>query len=96
MHKLNNVILQTHPKAKIYKQAMLRHQVLKAWGGVIEGFFKQAGDLTQAVEFKNGKLFIACLSQVLANKIITMAKSIIHTLNQVVGRVLVYSLAVEC
>ncbi len=88
--------LYHHPKSAIYHQAMVRSKVLKTWEETVEGFFNQASTLTQAIDFKNGKLYIACLSQVLASKIIAMAKSIINTLNQLLGKVLVYTLEVEC
>jgi hypothetical protein len=95
MNKLNNVMLYTHPKAKLYQQAMVKSQVLKVWEEVVEGFFKQAKGLTQAVEFKQGKLFVACLSHTLASQIIAMAKSLVRAINEMLGKVVVYALAVE-
>lgn len=70
--------------------------MLEAWSTVIGGFVTQASELTQAMEFKSGKLFVACLSRAVAHQIISLAKKIINAINELLGRVVVYTLSVEC
>jgi hypothetical protein len=51
--------------------------------------------MTQAIDFKKGILVIACLSKDIASQVRLLSDRIIHALNQVLGKQLVYAIHVE-
>ncbi len=85
----------SHPRAKIFNQALARHSVLNSWERVIAEFFEGGESQTKAVEFKQGVLLVACLSKELASKIKLFAQRIIYLLNQSLGQTVVYSLQID-
>lgn len=76
-------------------QALERKRVLDAWGEAIVEFFEGAGMLTKAVDFKAGRLTIACLSKELAYQIRILSQRIMYAINQLIGRNLVFSINLE-
>jgi hypothetical protein len=85
----------THPRAKVFNQALARHSVLNSWERVIAEFFEDGESQTKAVDFKQGVLLVACLSKELAAKIKLFAQRIIYLLNQALGQTVVYSLQID-
>ena len=87
--------LSAHPKAQVFQKALIRHQAITVWQKAATEFFDSAGNQSKAVDFKDGTLFIACLSKDMANKIKMFAQRIIYILNQLLGQQLVFALRVE-
>lgn len=82
-------------RAKKLTGAINRYKVLKCWETAAAGFIKEAKEQTQAVDFKNGVLVVACLSREIAYQIKQLAVRIITLLNQLVGKQVVYAIQVE-
>jgi hypothetical protein len=89
--KIDKVLNNT---AKNYnlEEAMHRHQALKYWHDVATSFVEEAKALTKAVDFKKGVLTVACLSREVASKIKLLSVRIIESLNQILGRRLVFAI----
>ena len=92
--KIENVFLSQYQNNKINEE-FWKYKILKNWQSAACGFFQEAKDLTQAVDFKNGVLFVACLSQELARMLKLFAEKIILALNQFLGKTAVYCLRIE-
>lgn len=82
-------------QAKKLTGAINRYKVLKYWGVAAEGFIQEAKEQTKAIDFKNGVLVVACLSQGVAYQIKLLAVRIITALNQLMGKQVVYAIQVE-
>lgn len=93
--KVSQAALTGHPKAKIFESAFQKHLAVKAWHNAADQFFEEAGNKTRAIDFKEGVLFVACLSKELAYKIKMFAQRIIYLLNQLIGKELVFALKIE-
>lgn len=93
--RASEAALLAHPKAGLYQKALHRHKAISIWGKAAAEFFEEAGEASQAIDFKEGVLFVACLTKDLANKIKMFAKRIIYILNQLLGQELVFALRVE-
>lgn len=87
---LNKTAKQYH-----LEQAVSRYKVIKNWQNAVSQFFDDAADLTKAVDFQKGVLKVACLSRELAGKLKIFIPRIIEILNNLVGRTLVYAIAIE-
>lgn len=87
--------LKYHPKSEILKRALEKHKVINAWPQVVPAFFEDAAEKSQAVDFQEGVLYVACLSKELAAKIQMFAGGIIYLINQLIGETLVCLLKVE-
>ncbi len=83
--------------SKQYKldQALVRYEVIRSWQEVIAGFFENALNQTKAIDFKNGKLTIACLSEALGYEIRALSSRIIYAINSLLGKNLVYAIWIE-
>ncbi len=92
--KIDNLIRHTAKQYNL-ENAYHRHKALKAWQQLSGSFVEEAGEQTQAVDFKKGVLIIACLSKELANKLKLLAHRIISALNQVLGRQIVYAIYIQ-
>ena len=92
--RIEPVIIQA---AKNYhlEGAFYKAKVLKHWQEVASGFVSQATDLTKAIEFKKGVLTVACLSREVAYNIKLLAVRIIESLNQLLGKTVVFAIQVE-
>lgn len=93
--RVSQAALSAHPKSAIFQKALYKHQAVSAWDKAISQFFEGAENQTKAADFKDGVLFIACLSKELAYKIKMFAQRIIYLINQLLGRQLVFALQVE-
>ncbi len=84
-------------KSKEYKldSALVRYKALKFWQTAAADFLENSGELTRALEFKNGVLVVACLSQELAYQIKVLSGRIIYVLNGLLGKNLVFAIRVE-
>ncbi len=91
-----SVALYNHPKSKVYENAFNKYKAIKIWDSAVSQFLEEASEATKAIDFKDGALFVACLSKEMANEIKIYAQRIIYLINQLLGRVLVYELRVEC
>jgi hypothetical protein len=72
-----------------------KYQIITAWGKVSPGFFTEAAELTKAVNFEKGTLYVACLSKDLYFAIRQLMQQILRALNEFLGRNLVFNLVVE-
>lgn len=77
------------------EEVMQKHRALRSWQKVVVGFFDEAEKLTRAIDFKNGVLKVACLSQELAQKLKLLTPRIIEAMNKLLGRPLVYAIYLE-
>jgi len=77
------------------EQQFTKYKIFTVWEKVIIGFFTEAKDITKAIDFQNGKLTIACLSQTLGTQIKQVIPQLLRALNDLLGRNLVYVLIVE-
>jgi hypothetical protein len=92
--KIDKVITKTAKERKL-DLALNSYEIKKHWEEVVCSFFDQAEGLTKALGLKNGCLTVACLSKDLAYQLKVLASRIIYTLNQVLGRQVVFALNVE-
>lgn len=93
--RASQAALSAHPKSEIYRKAFHRHKAISLWQKAAAEFFEGAQNQTKAVDFKDGVLFVACLTKDLANKIKMFAGRIIYILNQLIGKELVFALRIE-
>lgn len=93
--KASEAALGGHPQSELFQKAFHKHQVLAGWANVVSQFFEDAHNQTKATDFKDGILFIACLSRELAYKIKMFAQRILYVLNQAIGKQLVYALSID-
>ena len=84
-----------HPKSATFQKAFNRHKAMSVWERAVGAFFEGEQNHSKALDFKDGILFIACLTKELANKIKMFAQRIIYLLNQLIGKDLVFGLKVE-
>ncbi len=70
-------------------------RVLRTWERVAPGFLTESTEQTKAIEFKKGRLVIACLSDELARKIIGLVEQITQAINEVLGKKMVFVIHVE-
>jgi len=92
--RIDKIIVQNSGNKNL-QVAFYKHQALKYWHDVIDGFISEAKDLTQAIDFKKGVLTVACLSREIANKIRVLSEQIIAALNEVLGKRLVFAIYTE-
>ena len=92
--RIDALILQS-ARSRHLEGALYRHKVLRSWQDIASGFLEEAKELSQAVDLKNGVLTIACLSRELAARIKLLARRIIAAINQMLGRAVVYAIAIE-
>ena len=83
------------PRDKKIDESFWRYKAMRHWSEAIVGYFEEAKELTQAIDLKNGTLVIACLSKELARKIKIFAEKILQSLNELLGRRVIYALVVE-
>lgn len=76
-------------------QAFNQYQIKQKWNQALAGFFDNTDGQTMVVDFREGVLWVACLSRELAYEIKLLAKRILETLNKLLGRTLVFGLRVE-
>lgn len=88
-------VINRSAKEKKMMGAVNRYKTLKNWEKAASGFILQAGELTRALDLKNGVLFIACLSREVAYQIRLLASRIITALNQLVGKQVVFAIQIE-
>jgi predicted nucleic acid-binding Zn ribbon protein len=88
-------VISRSAKEKKMLGAVNRYKTLKNWEKAAGGFILQAGELTRALDLKNGVLFIACLSREIAYQIKLLASRIITVLNQLVGKQVVFAIQIE-
>lgn len=93
-YHINNIISKTAQERKLVG-AMDRYWAIKYWETAVSSYIKQAPDYTKAVDFKNGILVVACLSRETAYQIKLLAKRIISTLNQLIGKQIIFGIKVE-
>jgi hypothetical protein len=93
--KAGEAALKNHPQSKVFEKALYKHQAIKSWDKAVLEFFEDAKEKTKATDFKEGVLYIACLTKDLASKIKMFAQRIIYILNQLIGKDIVYALKVE-
>ena len=72
--------------------ALYRHRALKYWQQIAASFIEESGSLTKAVDFKKGVLTVACLTREVAAQIKLMAGRILESLNQIIGRKIVFAI----
>jgi predicted nucleic acid-binding Zn ribbon protein len=84
-------------KLKTYnlQSAIDKARVVKVWHQASTRFLEDAVELTKAIDYKAGVLFVACLSQELAYQIKLMASRIILAINELLGKNLVWSIKLE-
>ena len=93
-YHINNIISKTAQERKLVG-ALNRYWAIKYWETAVSGFIKQATDCTKAVDLKNGILVVACLSKETAYQIKLLAQRIISTLNQLIGKQIIFGIKVE-
>lgn len=77
------------------EQQFIKYKTIAAWEKVSPGFFTEAAELTKAVNFEKGTLYIACLSKDLYFAIRQLTQQILKAINEFLGRQMVYNLVVE-
>lgn len=90
-----NRILSKTAKNYHLESALYRHEALKQWEKVAGEFIENANGQTKAIDFKKGVLTIACLSREAAYQVRVMVERLILALNQILGKRLIYAIAVE-
>ena len=93
--KIDKVIKQVS-KGRDLQDALNKHQVLKYWEQIATVFLAEAKSLSKAIDLKQGRLTVACLSRELANKLYMFSEQIIFALNELIGRKVVYAIYIEC
>ena len=88
-------VLHNAEKQRQLEPLMYRYKALKYWQQVAGGFLEEAEGLTKAVDFKNGVLWVACLSREIASKLKLLTPRIIEALNNILGRTVVYAINIE-
>ena len=73
----------------------LKHKIFLAWQDVVSGFFEEAKQLTKAMDYRNGTLTVASLSEELGLKIRELSQQLMKALNELLGRNLVFKIIVE-
>jgi hypothetical protein len=91
---IKNLIPQAAAQHQVEKH-FIKYKIFSVWEKVILGFFTEAKDATKAIDFKNGTLTVACLSQTLGMQIKQVVPQLLRALNDFLGRNLVYVLIVE-
>jgi len=91
--KIDKVLSNT---AKNYnlEGAMFKHKALKHWQEIAGMFIDGSESLTKAVDLQKGVLTVACLSREVASKIKLLANRIIESLNQLLGKRVVFAINV--
>src|SRR5581483_11532784 len=92
--RIDKIIKQTADHYKL-QDAIHRYKVLKTWQSVACGFFDRAAELTKAINFNKGVLRVACLSREIALQLKILAPRLVEAINEVLGRRLVFAIAVE-
>jgi len=92
--KIDRLLGQTAKQYNL-ETAVNKHQAIKHWKEIAGAFVEGAKELTQAIDFKQGVLTVACLSREVANKVKILASRIISALNQVLGRQVVFAVSIE-
>jgi hypothetical protein len=92
--KIDNLVA-AFGKEKKLEEALDRYKVLRLWDHVVEGFFKEAKNQTKAMDFKKGRLLVACLSEELAYKIKVLSQRIIYALNSALKKNKVFALEIQ-
>lgn len=84
-------------RMKQYKlqKAFYKHQAIRYWKDAARSFADDLSKETKAIDLKNGILIIACLSKELAYQIKILSQRIIAHINQLIGKHVVYAIAVE-
>jgi hypothetical protein len=93
--KIDKVIRRT-AKEHNFEAALNKHQAIKYWQQIVAVFLEEAATLSKAIDFKQGRLTVACLSRELANKLYVFSQQIITALNEAIGRKVVYAISIEC
>jgi hypothetical protein len=92
--KVGSVLKKTAKEKKL-QAALYKYQVIKSWEQTVCGFLEEAGRLSKAIDFQDGKLIIACLTKDMADKLYLFSKQIITALNELIGRKIVYAIFIE-
>jgi len=93
-NRIDKVINQAAKEKKL-TGAINKYHALRHWEKAAAGFVAEAKELTRAIDFKNGILYVACLSKEIAYQIKLLAIRIIGALNQLIGKQVVYAIQVE-
>lgn len=72
-----------------------KYRVFACWPKASSAYVKNCSNLTQPMEYINGRLKIACLSPECAKEIQAMEKNIISALNTLLEEVLVREITLE-
>lgn len=88
-------LLTSAAKQYNLETALYRHKIQKYWHEVAESFVEGAKEQTQAMDLKRGVLTVACLSKQVAQKLKLLAQRIMHTLNQILGKQIVYAINIQ-
>ena len=88
-------ILNKTAKRYHLEQALSRYQVIKNWHAAAAQFLEESSALTKAVDFQKGVLKVACLSRELAGRLKLFIPRIIEVLNHIMGRPVVYAIAID-
>lgn len=89
-YSVNSILSkQSNPKLK---QAFNRHRAISVWQQAASSLFSEQAMHTQAMDFKNGVLVVACLSRELAYQIKLFAQRLIEELNKLIGQKIVFAI----
>lgn len=92
--KIKYIIPDTAKQHQVEAQ-FIKYKTIQAWEKVLPGFFTEAGELTKAINFEKGTLYVACLSKDLYSAIRQLTQQILRALNEFLGKNLVFNLVVE-
>jgi predicted nucleic acid-binding Zn ribbon protein len=99
MKKNNFIPLKFAIKEKAVRTKTQRYLnkalVIKNWEDVASKFVPESFELTKAVDYKNGVLYVACLTKEIAYRIKLLAQRLIEKLNTVLGKNLVFAINIE-
>jgi len=92
--KLEKIIPESAQAHNLEKQ-FTKYKIFSIWEKVAPGFFTEAKEQTKPIEFENGKLTIACLSEELGLRLKQVCEQVMRIMNEMLGRKLVYVLVIE-
>lgn len=92
--KIDKVIRHSAKEYNL-EAALNKYQAIKYWEQIAVGFLEEAVVLSKAIDFKQGRLVVACLSREMANKLYTFSQQIIAAINEAIGRKVVYAISIE-
>lgn len=78
-----------------FAKALARHKALSSCDLVINDLLKQSKGQVKALDLKGGVLVVACLSREMAYQIKLYANRIIQSINQLLGKTVIYALQLE-